>query len=229
MTTNEMKEKIEPYLLGELDAQEAQTFEQAVEADPALACEVERMRSIVGAFECRGEVPARTALERIDCEQTLRTIIRRAERRQSGRGRKIRIWVWCASAAAVAGLILFVGMRPEYTPGTLYDAYFIADQHFETAPSRGGDDLPEDVRLNRALELLDSGQTDLAIELMRPLADDDGAELQDAVRWNLALALLRKGQRREAVALLEKLIAAKSVYAAEASELKTKIEARRWF
>lgn len=229
MTTNKMKELIEPYLLGELDAQQAQAFERASEADPALALEVERMRSIVEAFDCRGETPACEALERIESEQMLRTIIHRAEHQQPRRRRVARIGVWWASAAAVAGLVVFAGSSPEYSSKTLYNTYFTANQHFETPPSRGGDDLPEDVRLNRALTLLQSGQANAAIALLRPLADDNEAELQDAARWNLALALLREGQRHEAVVVLDKLIDGKSEFVSKAMELKTKIKERRWF
>lgn len=227
MTTNKITELIEPYLLGELDARRAQAFERAVEADPALAREVERMRTIIESFDCRSEVPAREALQRIDSEPMLRAIIRRAERRMSGRGRIARIGVWCASAAAVAGLVVFAGSTPEYSSRTLYNTYFTTDQHFEVTPSRGGEG--EDVQLRRALEFMHSGQTDAAIELLQPLADDDRAELQDAARWNLALALLRDGQRREAVVLLDKLIAGRGEFASEASELKAKIKQKRWF
>lgn len=81
MTTNKIKALIEPYLLGELGAEQVQAFERAVADDAALAREVERMRNIVEAFDCRGEVPAREALQRVDSAQTLRAIIRRAEGR----------------------------------------------------------------------------------------------------------------------------------------------------
>lgn len=229
MTTNELKERIEPYLLGKLDVEQALEFERAVAGDPALAREVERMRSIVEAFEYRGEAPAREALGRIGSEQELRAIIGRAERRRPDRRRIVRIGTWCAGAAAIVAMVVSVGRMPEYSSEELYNTYFTAGQHFELAPSRGGEEFPDDVRLNRAVELLEAGESGDAVALLRPLAGDDESELQDAARWNLALALLREGDRTEAAALFGLLANGESEFAARAARLETRIKQRRWF
>ena len=229
MTTNEMKERIEPYLLGELDVEQTLEFERAVAGDPALACEVERMRSIVEAFEYRGEAPAREALGRVGAAEELRAIIARAEPKRPDRRRIVRIGAWCAAAAAIAAMFVAVGRMPEYSSEALYNTYFTAGQHFELPPSRGGDEFPDDMRLNRAVELLEAGESGEAIALLRPLAGDDKSELQDAACWNLALALLREGQRDEAAALLDLLVNEESEFAARAARLKSQIKQRRWF
>lgn len=229
MTANDMKEQIEAYLFHKLSEEQTLEFERAMRADSALAREVEELRSIIEAFEHRGEASARKALERLDSEQTLRAIIRRAEHRGSKRGRRIRLGAWCASAAAAVGVLLFIGLTPEYSSNELYNTYFTPQQHFELPPSRGGAEIPDDVRLNRALELMQAGQRGAAIGILRLVADDNESELQDAARWNLALALLREGQRREAVGLLDRLITGKNEYADKANVLKTEIEKRKWF
>lgn len=70
----------------------------------------------------------------------------------------------------------------------------------------------------------------LNIEITPSRGDDNTQELQhDIAQWDMAMQYLNQGKRDECAIIINKLIEADSELSSKATELRTKIEQRRWF
>lgn len=188
-----LSENIEPYLLDRLDKESMQEFEQAMNADPQLALEVEQMRGIITSFEKRGESRAFDAMRKLNSEEALRAILARAESGYTRRKSVARIYLWSASAAAVL-LIVLIGIQPQYSSETLYHTYFTAQQHFETTPSRGGSVLsPEQSEmLSAATELYRQENYSAAADIYAKVLDGlDKDDIHEDVYLYYAISLMQ--------------------------------------
>ncbi|MBE7177182.1 MAG: hypothetical protein INR69_12300 [Mucilaginibacter polytrichastri] len=212
-------EKIENYLLDQMNAQEREIFESEMSADPDLLAEVQLHRRLIAAVEAgsftREHDPAKT----------------------SGTKNIFRInfrW-WYAVAAA---LLLFAGFfwlykSNENTPARLYAQNFTADpglptemgittdyafndgmvsyregdyrgalkkwQHLAKSAAAG-----DTLRYYIAMAHMNLDQPARAITQLNAVAQSAG-ELKTNATWYLALAYLREGRREEAITWLEKI------------------------
>lgn len=204
------RNKIELYLLDRLDKAEVLEFESAMQADPSLSREVERMRAIVTAFEKRGERQALRAMQRIDSEETLKSIIKQAEKGSTRRHTTARIYGWSAAAAAAVILLAWIGTQPEYPSTELYNNTFTAQQQFDVAPSRGtAAPQPENAEtLSTALALYRMGNFATAADTYaKALQGIDEREIAEDVYLYYATALLQTDRMDEAIRMLRSMAA----------------------
>lgn len=217
--------KIERYILNQLSNQERVDFEEEMRKDEKLQQDVELTRDIAIGFQQRGEQKALEAIRSTSIED-IRKFISFAEKKRRNKSRIKKSLIAITSVAAVVLIFLFIGTQPKYSPQQLFNDYYTSNTYVLT-PSRGMiDDEPQQQLsdLNWAIEQLNQGKANEAIEKLIPISSSQTFEFQEEAQWYLALAYLKDGDREKAKEVLEKMFEEP-----QTKELLKKIGEGRWF
>lgn len=199
---------------------------------------------IADALVRKGEQEAIQDLAGVESVDKLRQIMNEAERKyQSPKmnltrgeqrcpaaryGNKLLIAVM--SVAAMIAVVMIIGFQPLYSTDELFTKWNDAVP-YESVVVRGGDDVLEAQKdaLEAAITLAASGKTEVAIEILLPLAADVHSELREDAQWQLVMIYLWSGERNKAKSMLQEIVKSGSIFTEEANKLINEINKRRWF
>lgn len=245
-------EKMENYLLGQLSAEEAATFEQEMAADEAFRQEVEQHKKLIGAIEAEG---VRQLLEQIHEEHFAEGNTEKATAKVVDF--KPHKWRNVLAIAASVSLLLVAGwwvFTQQATPQQkLYANYFDPAEGLPT--TLGATDDPRfaegmvSYKLGNYAEalafwqpLLETGtandtlnyfagvallagqQPAQAIERLQPIAQQPQSAYQTDAQWYLALAYLLEGQQATAREMLQELSSGQHTYTQKSREILQKMD-----
>ncbi len=244
MTNNSNNEKIDPYLDGELDAEEKTSFEKALANDPALEEEV------------RQNVLLREVVE-TGYQEKLRANIRQWRKEGQSAGvqtatniRKLSIRLAAAaSVLLVIGLGIFTVVAPQYSNDRIAEAFYepesdlglirgsndadILRQAFEnyeqgnyTGAIPGFQRYPDNDKALYGLGLsyYQLGDFDQAIASFRQLVDRDNIEYTEKAEFYLLLSHLKADRTGpEFQQLLDKMIEDGGYYSGQAERIQRKM------
>lgn len=182
-------------------------------------------RIIEQAISRKGEQEALGALGRIGSADQLRQMMQKAERKRSPAGISRLIWPF-ASAAAVIAVVLLVGLQPRYSDKELY-ARWSEKVVYERTFSRGEDTAQE--QFEAALAQARGSNPAASVAALEAIAADAASEYAEDARWYLAMVYLQTGERSRAAEILARIAQTTSPYSAEAAELLTELNRKRWF
>lgn len=207
MASQEKLERIERYLLGEMEGKELQDFDRALSADRSLANEVELQRAIMEAV--REEDIGRF-------QQTLREIQAEKNQSQSGRRRfSIPRYLYIAASLAVlllAAYFIYRWLNAPPSPQELFAQYFEIPDAEEILPpepsSRGEDstmaDNPLEDGWSRAKDLFRTEQHAAALNQLRGVSPPEGPAKTEYY-FQLGILFLINGQPEQALESWERL------------------------
>lgn len=139
------QERIDRYLLGDMDPHEKTAFEQQLADDQELRKEVNMSRHIINAFQREGEQRVLNTMKNMSADDLERLI---ASSHPGKKGKKRALVVrMSVAAAAVICIFIYIGTRPQYATGELYTQHYVT-QPYETYPSRGGAELTIEEKKN---------------------------------------------------------------------------------
>jgi tetratricopeptide (TPR) repeat protein len=197
-------EIIDQYLAGELTGEELAAFEQQMQADPALANEVQLYKAL-------GE-EIKQANQPDTIEDSLRNNIAALNttyfKPKATVVKMKKIW-WLGAAAAIAAIVLLL-VQP--FAGEKFDneklfAHYSANTDELSSVQRGGTDNPE---LVKAAELYNSKQYQLALPLLEKLVtaypDDKDLLLAKGV------SVLQNGKAESAIPIFNAISSTETVY-----------------
>lgn len=207
MASQEKLERIERYLLGEMEGKDLEEFDRALSADQSLANEVELQRAIMEAV--REEDIGRF-------QQTLKEI--QAEKNQSqSRRRRFSVPRYMAIAASLAVLLLaayFIYRSLNAPPSSqeLFAQYFEIPDAEDILPpetsSRGEDstmaDNPPEDGWSRAKDLFRTEQYAAALNQLRRVSPPEGPAKTEYY-FQLGILFLINGQPGQALQSWERL------------------------
>jgi len=236
----DLQEKIEQYILGKLPFDEEVAFEEEISKDDDLRKKVEENRRIMMAFQRKGERKAFDAMRNISREE-MEAIVKGGRKRHissvsgnvaaSPAPGKTRMFPFVASIAAVLMILIYIGIRPQYSSQELFDEYFRVETYTPT-PSRGESPGVKEKEytdlLNDAIHNFEEPDS-YSIKLLTMLSASDDFEYQQEAEWYLTLFYLRSGQRDKASELLKNIVDENGEYADKAKELSDKLKERKWF
>jgi tetratricopeptide (TPR) repeat protein len=247
-------DRIETYLFGQMNANDASAFEQETKNDKELAAELEQHRLEHRAMELLLQQELRANLndwksEKESLQQSGSTTTKVVS---MGSARK---WFQLAAAASVALLLGFFVRSLFFADGSDFNQLAM-EQFGSNVPSVRGETMPLSAiydlmaqkQYRQALEMISSGTivadapilADLRGECQFLLKDYTAAamtytqllstpalasDLRENAEWRLALSYLAQENKQEdARSQLEKIIAADGTYAKRAKDIKGKMK-----
>lgn len=207
MASQEKLERIERYLLGEMEGQELQEFSRSLSEDQGLATEVELQRVIMEAV--REEDTFRF-------QQTLKEI--QAEKDEKGTGRRrlpVRRHLSVAASIAIlllAAYFIYGSLNAPPSPQELFAQYFEIPDAEDILPpepsSRGEDstmaDNPPGDGWSRAKDLFRDKQYAAALNQLRGVSPPEGPANAEFY-FQLGILFLINGQPEQALQSWEQL------------------------
>lgn len=222
---SEHKDKIDAFLLEQMEEEEANTFQKQLQVDPALQKEVALQEKIIQGVK---------AFNNQELKARLKEIHREVVKPPTKTVRMNPVWRYAAVAASLllVGIVAIWLFQPK-PPQDLFQAYY--EPYNFSANQRGNNDqlLAEAVALyqqgqfREALPKLDSlaqdqpdsleyllaqgvcyleiGQSDQSRQVFQQIIQTGNALYTDQAKWYLALLLIKENQLEEAVALLNSL------------------------
>jgi len=222
MDTKYTKEElIDMYVADALDKDDKEDFEKRMAQDEALRREVEFARHITNAVERKGEQKAVKELHKIDSVEEFRRILSGAESKYRPKGRRIALRRWVISAAAaVASIVIIVGLQPRYSTQQLFSMSYETPVYYPVV-SRGGEKIAPELKqmLDRAGEVYETGDMEKVVALYGKAQEmSPSGDMPDDARFYHAVALAETGMTEKALAGFSRLAAdGESEYSEEAA------------
>ncbi len=247
-------DRIETYLFGQMNANDAAAFEQEAQNDKALAAELEQHKLEHRAMELllQQELASNLTDWKAEKESLQQSESTTTKVVSIGNTRK---WFQIAAAASVA-LMLGFFVRSFFFTGDIASDQLAMEQFGSNVPSVRGEKLPLDAvydlmgqkKYQQAIDMISSGTivadapvlADLRGECQFLLKDYAAAaltytqlltmpalasDLRENAEWRLALSYLAQENKQEDARLqLEKIIAADGSYAKRAKDIKGKMK-----
>ena len=158
------QELIDRFLLGEMTESERTVFEKQLSEDEDLRQDVDICRNVVTAFQYDAEQKAFDAMKSMS-EDEFKTLISGSETKTT-KNKYISFVRLSAAIAAVALILIYIGLRPKYSSEQLFALHY-ATQAYETYPTRGGSELSieEKVLIQQAKKLYIEKEYTLALSI----------------------------------------------------------------
>ncbi|MDL2256699.1 hypothetical protein LJC06_00670 [Bacteroidales bacterium OttesenSCG-928-I14] len=216
----EMYERIDAYLRGEMMGEELIEFEAMLESDADLRSEVDTTRHIKTAFEKEGEKEALKDLESMTKEDMERLLFADKKKTISLQAVYRRLSYFTTIAAILVLIFLFI--KPDNSGEKLFAAYYDREA-LEILPSRG--ELTEmeaksDSLYIFALNKIDRNEAEASVSILKDLSSNTEFEYQAEAEWLLALVYIKTNKKELALEVLDRMIAENGFYANRAVSLK---------
>ena len=210
----EFDERVERFLRRQMTSEEEQSLKSELASDPEKKDRARVMALMIKTMQQEGQ---KQDLAIID---DIRGMDEAQFRKAAGLKPKVRIiplWIKCAAAACVVGIVAFGGFRySEYNQTTLlgknqYFAY--VPDISEIGQNRGAMNETIIEELLALFANVEEGkEIKRTIESLKTIYEESFNEnseynfFQDDIAWNLSIAYLKSGNRKKAIPLLEGMI-----------------------
>jgi tetratricopeptide (TPR) repeat protein len=230
---NDNHEKIEDFLNGNLDEQEAAQFQEELKMNPVLA---EEYRVIKGLYETLDKQDQLEFLDVVEQAKQDYRLQHKSEFFINKTGwRNTRIMIFASAALVLLAMAIFILISRHEPPNykTLFDKYY-THYNYIIAFRESGDTASQ---LNKGMQFykagayeqaissfmaasessrqvidfylglcyLELGSYDKSVEYLK-IVSESGSDQRYEARWYLALAYLAQGKEKETIKLLESIV-----------------------
>lgn len=200
------EEIIELYLQNKLSEEERVEFEQHMKNDELLSNEVDLVRHIITGIQRKGDVAVFTELKEISTEEQLKEILAKTEKRHRPNVPKRRLIIaGISSIAAVAIILLFIGLQPQYSSMQLYQQTHNRAE-IDWSASRGGISLnaTQLELLDHAIQLYQQQDYAGALSIMEQITEGKNlSDIPDEILFYSAICLSENNRNMEAIEMLK--------------------------
>lgn len=215
---------IDQYLLNELTEEDHAAFKDILEDDEALRQDVRFTRMVINGFNREGE---KAALEEMNAlsPEAFKSIINHAEAKyqqtphvMAKSGMRRRLFISVTSVAAIALVLIYIGLQPQYSTDSLFEQYYTA-MDYEAMPSRSGNNLTEqqEMLLVRAIDSYEYGHYSEALTGFDKIISGLSVEnIPVEIQFYSSLCNIEVGQTALAIEKLSHLISFDNIYSEDA-------------
>jgi len=225
---NISQDTIDQYLQNELSQDDRIAFEKILKEDEGLQQDVKLTRHIINGFNKEGEKKAIEEMKTLspdafkavlaeaekkyhkepESEVVVKTVIETPPRRLN------KLFVTISSVAAVAIILLYVGLQPKYAPDGLFREYYTVPD-YEDVPTRGGNSFTEEQTksIDDAITFYYKGEYDDALAAFEKattgLQEED---IPDDILFYISICRIEAGEVGDAIRGLRYLSVDDNIY-----------------